>query len=120
MQVIGKKITAVGNDGSKSDLDLRIIDRLSDLARHVPQCRPEHRSSEDCPEEQRDSLSRAQATRNDASKQDLENNHRRPVIQETLTLNDDREPLLHSEVLEDGKYGNRICGRNDRPKQQRD
>ena len=45
MQVIGKEITAVGNDCGESDLDLRIVNRLRNLARGEPQYRPESSSS---------------------------------------------------------------------------
>src|SRR5205814_2100297 len=76
MQMIGKKIAAVGNDGGNGDLDLRIIDRLRDLARRVPQCRPENRSSYDSPEKLRNSISRAQSAGESPGKYDLEQDYR--------------------------------------------
>ena len=88
-------------------------------ARGVPQCRPESSSPYDCQEKLPDSLSRAQPARNDSSEQDLENDHGRPIVQQTLALNNDGKPLIHSEVFEDGEDGNRIGCRDDRPEQQR-
>src|ERR1700730_1150553 len=118
-QMISKHITAVGNDGGESDLDLRIVDRLRDLARRVPQRKPENRSPYDRQKKLTDSLSSAQSACNDANKQDLENDYRRPVIQEALALNNDRKPLIHSEVFEDGKHGNWVRSRDDGAEQER-
>ena len=40
VQMIGEQITAVGNDGGQSDLNLRIVNRLRDLASRVPHAKP--------------------------------------------------------------------------------
>ncbi len=114
MQVICEQITAVGNDGGQGDLNLRIVDRLCDLASCVPHTKPENRSPYDCQEKLPDSFSSTESAGNHSSKQNLENDHSRPVIQQTLTLNDDRKPLVHLESFEDGKHGDGICGGDDR------
>src|SRR5207302_5108483 len=75
---------AVCNDGGQSDLNLRIIDRLRDLASRVPHAKPEGRSPYDCQEKPLDSHSSTESAGNHGSKQNLENDHRRPIIQKTL------------------------------------
>src|SRR5207244_2573232 len=103
----------------KSDLDLRIVNRLRHLARGVPQYRPESSSPYNGQEKLPDSPSRAQPARNDSSEQDLKNDHGSPIVQQTLALNNDGKPFVHFEVFEDGEDGNGIRRRDDRPEQQR-
>src|SRR5438477_10879322 len=120
MQMVGQKITAIGHDGGNRDLDLRIVDGLRDLTSDVAKKRPDSRSPYDGQEKLPDAFSRAESTRKNAGKQDLEKDHCCSVVQKTLSLDNDREPFIHVEGFEDGEDGNRIGGRDDGPEQKRD
>src|SRR5689334_24810954 len=99
-----KKKGAVSENRRQRYLNLRFIDRLGDLARHVTQSQSHERAAQTRLKELTESVCHALASTHDASKKNLEQHDRRPVVEKTFSLDDDSETLRDRQLLEDREH----------------
>src|SRR5690242_230732 len=101
MKAMCKKIGTVGENRRQRYLNLRFIDRLGDLARHVPQGQSHERTANHRLEELTESVCQTLLSTHNAGEENLKQDDRGPIVEKTFSLNDDSEALRDRQLLED-------------------
>src|SRR3954447_3123518 len=104
MQVIGKEIAPVGDQGSQGDLKLGIVQPCCDSAGQVPKKYSKSSSADTRLQEFSKPPHQIKMPRHNSGKDDLKQHSCGSIVEQTLTFDDYREPLVNLPVFEQGQH----------------